>query len=282
MCDDDGCCCCQCVSTGEVGVVECCGKYQRLASPGLTCLAFPCQYLAGKVSLRVQELTMSAETKTMDNVFVTVHVSLQYQSIRDKIYESFYVLDDPQSQMRAYVFDVIRSTLPNMTLDEAFESKDDMARAVKDQLEKVMESYGYSILQSLVTDLIPDARVRDAMNEINASKRLKEAAVAKADAEKVLLVKAAEADAESKYLSGVGVARQRKAIVDGLRDSVVMFSENIDDTTPKDVMDLLLLTQYFDTLKDVGNNHNTRTIFLPSGSEHTDTIRNAMLQAGSV
>lgn len=125
------------------------------------------------------------------NVFVTVHVSLQYQSIRDKIYESFYVLDDPQSQMRAYVFDVIRSTLPNMTLDEAFESKDDMARAVKDQLEKVMDSYGYSILQSLVTDLIPDARVRDAMNEINASKRLKEAAVAKADAEKVLLVKAA-------------------------------------------------------------------------------------------
>lgn len=125
------------------------------------------------------------------NVFVTVHVSLQYQAIRERIYEAFYVLEDVQSQMRAYVFDVIRATLPNMTLDEAFESKDDMARAVKQQLEQVMDDYGYTILQSLVTDLIPDSRVRDAMNEINASKRLKEAAMAKAEAEKVLMVKAA-------------------------------------------------------------------------------------------
>jgi regulator of protease activity HflC (stomatin/prohibitin superfamily) len=225
---------------------------------------------------------MSAETKTKDNVFVTVHVSVQYQAIRDKIYEAFYTLEDPHSQMRAYVFDVIRSTLPNLTLDQAFESKDDMAHAVKEQLSHVMASYGFTILQSLVTDLIPDARVRDAMNEINASKRLKEAAMAKAEAEKVVLVKAAEADAEAKYLSGIGVARQRKAIVDGLRDSIVLFSEHINGTSPKDVMDLLLLTQYFDMLKDIGNNANTQTIFLPSSEQNAEVVRNAMMEASRV
>ena len=160
---------------------------------------------------------MDCEAKTKDNVFVQVAASVQYQVIREKVYESFYILQNPHAQMKAYVFDVIRSTLPTMELDEAFESKEEVSMALKTHLAEVMETYGYKILQALVTDLTPDSRVRDSMNEINASKRLKEAAYQRAEGEKVLKVKRAEAEAESMYLSGVGVARQRKAIMDGLR-----------------------------------------------------------------
>ena len=142
-----------------------------------------------------------------------------------------------------------------MELDEAFASKRKIDAATGDQLETVMKDYGYEILNTLVTDLSPDARVKASMNEINASKRLKEAASHKAEADKVQQVKAAEADAEARYLSGVGVARQRKAIVTGLKASISEFSEEVDGVTSKDVMDILLLTQYFDTLKDVGANN---------------------------
>ena len=148
---------------------------------------------------------------------MSVAVSVQYQVIREKVYEAFYVLQDPHYQMKAYVFDVIRSTIPTMLLDEAFESKEEVSRAVRSHLSEVMETFGYQIMGALVTDLTPDARVRDAMNEINASKRMKEAAYQRAEGEKVLKVKRAEAEAESMYLSGVGVARQRKAIMEGLR-----------------------------------------------------------------
>lgn len=143
--------------------------------------------------------------------------SIQYHAIRDNIYAAHYILSDHRQQMRSYVYDVIRATLPTMTLDSAFEAKEEVSVTLKQHLEKVMSEYGYAIMQALVTDLTPDARVRDAMNEINASKRLKEAAYARAEGEKVLKVKRAEAEAESMYLSGVGVARQRKAIMDGLR-----------------------------------------------------------------
>jgi regulator of protease activity HflC (stomatin/prohibitin superfamily) len=218
----------------------------------------------------VQELKVDCEAKTKDNVFVQVAASVQYQVIREKVYESFYILQNPHAQMKAYVFDVIRSTLPTMDLDEAFESKEEVSMALKTHLAEVMQTYGYQILQALVTDLTPDSRVRDSMNEINASKRLKEAAYQRAEGEKVLKVKRAEAEAESMYLSGVGVARQRKAIMDGLRcsilflaiavfslilslccrhrESIMLFSTEIAGTTPKDVMDLLVLNQYFDTL----------------------------------
>ncbi len=218
----------------------------------------------------MQELKVDCEAKTKDNVFVQVAASVQYQVIREKVYESFYILQNPHAQMKAYVFDVIRSTLPTMDLDEAFESKEEVSMALKTHLAEVMQTYGYQILQALVTDLTPDSRVRDSMNEINASKRLKEAAYQRAEGEKVLKVKRAEAEAESMYLSGVGVARQRKAIMDGLRcsilflaiavfslilslccrhrESIMLFSTEIAGTTPKDVMDLLVLNQYFDTL----------------------------------
>jgi regulator of protease activity HflC (stomatin/prohibitin superfamily) len=156
-----------------------------------------------------------------------------------------YKLTDPHAQIRSYVYDVIRSAVPKMELDDAFESKDHIAIAVKDQLHELMSSYGYEILQALITDLDPDVKVKQSMNQINAQQRLREAAREKAEAEKILQVKAAEAEAEAKYLSGVGVARQRKAIIDGLKDSITEFSGNVDGTTAHDVIDLLLLTQYF-------------------------------------
>mmetsp|Transcript_12504 Transcript_12504/g.37725 ORF Transcript_12504/g.37725 Transcript_12504/m.37725 type:complete len:295 (+) Transcript_12504:101-985(+) len=281
-CCRQGCCCFECVETSEVGVVETCGQYEKLASAGFHCLYYPFQAIAGRVTLRVQQLDVQCETKTLDNVFVSVVISVQYSILQESIYEAFYRLSNPQSQIQSYVYDVVRATLPRMNLDTAFEAKEEVAQSVKKSLGQVMSGYGYEIHQALVTDLSPDFKVKAAMNEINASKRLKDAAFAKAEGEKIILVKAAEAEAESKYLSGVGVARQRKAIVDGLRESISAFSGHVVGTTPKDVIDLLLLTQYFDMLKDVGNQPRTSTFFLPTsknkkGSAHL--IRDGLLQA---
>ena len=186
---------------------------------------------------------MNCETKTKDNVFVNVVISIQYEAIIAKAWHAYYRLANPEQQIQAYVFDVVRSTLPRMDLDESFASKETLAVSVKQHLDDTMMEYGYHICKALVTDISPDARVKMSMNEINASRRLREAAKEKAEADKIVHVKAAEADAESKYLSGVGVARQRQAIVNGLQDSIIEFSGEIAGTTPKDVMDLLLLTQ---------------------------------------
>ncbi|EWM25334.1 hypersensitive-induced response protein [Nannochloropsis gaditana] len=285
----ESCLCCACVSTGEVGVVERNCKYNRLGLPGITLMCWPFEAMQSRVSLRIMQLDIRAETKTKDNVFVMVYISIQYQVIREKVFDAVYRLTNPQEQIRAYVYDVVRATLPRMFLDEAFEAKDDIAHAVKASLQTCMGTYGYSILNALVTDLEPDLRVKAAMNEINASKRLKEAARERAEGEKIVQVKIAEANAESKYLSGVGVAKQRKAIVDGLRESILGFSGNVPGTTAKDVMDLMLLTQYFDMLNLVGNNPSTNTVFIPhkpalaqNGEEEVgDQVRNGMLQAQS-
>jgi len=181
-------------------------------------------------------------------VFVTVNVTVQYQAIREKVYSAFYVLSDHEKQMRAYVFDVVRASLTQMTLDQSFESKEEISMSLKTHLQEVMSTYGFTILQALVTDVAPESMVRDAMNDINASKRLKEAAYQRAEGEKILKVKRAEGQSESMYLSGVGIARERKAIMDGLKDSVVMFAHDLNGVKPKDIMDLLILNQYFDTI----------------------------------
>lgn len=276
---DCDCPCIICIKTSEVGVVERLGKFKELQNAGCHCFCFPFDYVAGKVSLRVQELDVKCETKTLDNVFVEANVSVQYQVEQLHIYDAFYKLQNPTQQIRAYVFDIVRSVIPTMTLDMAFEAKEDVANEVKKALKVVMDEYGFVIIQALVTDISPDLKVKNAMNEINASRRQKEAATEKAEADKILLVKAAEADAESKYLSGVGVARQRKAIVDGLRDSIKEFSGNVHGTSPKDVIDLLLLTQYFDMLKEVGNQPHTGTVFLPHDQGSGSMMRDGMLQA---
>jgi len=249
------CPCLVCIRTQEVGIVEDLGQFKSLIDPGLHCICYPLQAVAGKLSLRIQQLDVHCETKTKDNVFVDVGVAVQYRVITEGAYDAYYRLSDPRSQIQSYVFDVVRSTVPRMKLDEAFASKAEIASQTLSQLEQVMKEYGYEILNTLVTDLDPDAVNKAAMNEITASKRLKEASAHKAEANKVQQVKAAEADAEAKYLSGVGVARQRKAIVQGLQSSVEEFAEEVEGATPKDVMDILLLTQYFDTLSVVGANN---------------------------
>jgi len=184
-----------------------------------------------------------------------LHTHTHIHTHQESAYDAYYRLSDPRGQIQSYVFDVVRSTVPRMELDEAFASKRDIASATMEQLESVMREYGYEILNTLVTDLSPDARVKASMNEINASKRLKEAASHKAEADKVQQVKAAEADAEARYLSGLGVARQRKAIVEGLQASISDFSKTVEGVSSKDVMDILVLTQYFDTLGAVGANN---------------------------
>ena len=200
-------------------------------------------------------------------MFIEVIVAIQYNVLQEKVSEAFYELTNPRRQITAYVYDVVRSTLPRNTLDRAFESKEEIAVAIKKSLSATMHRFGYLIVNALVTDMTPDSRVRAAMNEINASKRLKEASAEKAEGDKVLVVKSAEAEAESKYLSGVGVARQRKAIVDGLKGSIAGFTSNITGTSPKDVVDLLLITQYFDMLRDIGSRPECSTVYIPEEDE---------------
>mmetsp|Transcript_14209 Transcript_14209/g.29239 ORF Transcript_14209/g.29239 Transcript_14209/m.29239 type:complete len:284 (-) Transcript_14209:446-1297(-) len=251
---DMGCLCLQCVRTNEVGIIEDLGQFKGLIQPGLHFICYPITSVAGRLTLRVQQLDVVCETKTKDNVFVQVGVAVQFRVITESAYDAYYRLSDPRSQVQSYVFDVVRSSVPRMELDEAFASKADIASAVLEQLRDVMKDYGYEIIATLITDLSPDSKVKASMNEINASKRLKEAASHKAEADKVQQVKGAEAEAESRYLSGIGVARQRKAIVNGLQASVSEFSQEVNGATPKDVMDILLLSQYFDTLSTIGAN----------------------------
>jgi len=254
MTTEMGCCCLQCVRTNEVGIVEDLGQFKKLMDPGLHFICWPLSSVAGRLSLRIQQLDVICETKTKDNVFVQVAVAVQYRVLVTSAYDAYYRLSDPRGQIQSYVFDVVRSTVPRMELDESFASKADIAAAVGSQLQSVMKDYGYEIMNTLVTDLSPDSKVKASMNEINASRRLKEAASHKAEADKVKQIKGAEADAEARYLSGLGVARQRKAIVNGLQESVAAFSDEVEGAHPKDVMDILLLTQYFDTLSQVGAN----------------------------
>lgn len=251
---NDDCFCCTCVHTKEVAIVENLGNFDKLLSPGLHCFIPILQQVVGRLSLRIQQLDVTCETKTKDNVFVQVAVAVQFKIVEDGAYAAYYRLTNPSGQVESYVFDVVRSTVPRLELDAAFESKKDIANAVKKQLTDAMKDYGYEIISTLVTDLSPDSKVRASMNEINASKRLKEASAHRAEADKVKAIKFAEAEAEARYLSGMGVARQRKAIVSGLKESVEQFSNKVDDVSSKDVMDILLLSQYFDTLTAVGAN----------------------------
>ncbi|KAL9251512.1 Hypersensitive-induced response protein 4-like protein [Drosera capensis] len=221
----------------------------------------------------------------VDNVFVQLLCSIQYRVVRQNADDAFYELQNPKEQIQAYVFDVVRAIVPRMNLDDLFEQKGEIARAVLDELEKVMREYGYSIEHILMVDIIPDAAVRKAMNEINAAQRLQLASVYKGEAEKVLLVKKAEAEAEAKYLGGVGVARQRQAITDGLRENILNFSNKVDGTSAKEIMDLIMVTQYFDTIRDLGNSSKNTTVFIPHGPGHVrdvgDQIRNGMMEAAS-
>ncbi|KAJ3672529.1 hypothetical protein LUZ60_007250 [Juncus effusus] len=278
------CCCCACVDHASVGVVEKWGRFLKLATPGLHFFnPFRGECLAGVLSTRLCSLDVCVETKTKDNVFVQIVCSTQYRIIKEFADDAFYELQNPKEQIRSYVFDVVRAQVPRIALDELFEQKGEVAKVVLDELEKVMRAYGYSIEQILMVDIIPDTSVRKAMNEINAAHRLQLASVYKGEAEKILMVKKAEAEAEAKHLAGIGVAKQRQAITDGLRDNVLNFSHNVEGTSAKEVMDLIMVTQYFDTIKDLGDSSSRTTVFVPHGPGHvrdiSDQIRNGVMEA---
>lgn len=263
------------------------GKFDEVLEPGCHCLPwFIGSQISGHLSLRLQQLDVRCETKTKDNVFVTVVASIQYRALADKASDAYYKLSNTRAQIQAYVFDVIRASVPKLNLDDTFEQKNDIAKAVEDELEKAMSHYGYEIVQTLIVDIEPDEHVKRAMNEINAAARMRVAANEKAEAEKILQIKRAEGDAESKYLHGMGIARQRKAIVDGLRDSVLAFSSNVPGTSSKDVMDMVLITQYFDTMKEIGASSKSSAVFIPHGpgavKDIASQIREGLLQAESV
>jgi regulator of protease activity HflC (stomatin/prohibitin superfamily) len=247
------------VRTYTAGVVERFGKFSRIVQPGLHTLV-PFAESVYFVDLQVKQAQFQVETKTRDNVFVSV----QYQILPDKIYDAFYKLSAPQKQIESFVFNSILGHVPKLSLDETFEQQSGISINVKTELDATMSNFGYNILNALVTDIIPDSKVKDAMNDINAAQRAQVAAQARGEAEKILKVKQAEAEAESKALQGKGIAAERQAIIDGLRASIENFREGVPGATASDVMALVLLTQYFDTLKDIGTKSGNNTVFLPN------------------
>jgi len=264
-------------------IVQRLGKFHREAGPGLhTKLPF-IDRIVGRLNLRVQQLDVRIETKTADDVFVQMVVAVQYFVLPEKVYDAFYKLDDATRQITSFVFDVVRARVPKIKLDDVFERKDEIADSVMNELAQVMDGFGYGILKALVTDIEPDARVKESMNEINAAQRMRVAATEKGEAERILKVKSAEGDAESKALQGRGIADQRRAIVVGLRDSVDEFRKSVPGTTAKDVMNLVLMTQYFDMLKEIGASSRTNAILIPHSPGNltslTEQMRNAMIEA---
>src|SRR6202161_1680964 len=240
------------VRTAEVAVITRFGKFLRVAEPGLNWKTPFIEVVAGRVSLRVNQITLTMETKTKDNVFVTIPISVQNRVHPDKAFDAFYKLSNPAEQIQAYVEQVILGHVPGMTLDEVFASQSGIAAAVKQELDADMAGFGYEIVNVLVTDIVPDSKVKSAMNDITAAHREQVAANARGEAEKILVVKRAEAEAESKALQGQGIANQRKAIIEGLQVSIEQFQKVVEGASAKEVMQLVMVTQYFDTLKAIG------------------------------
>ena len=271
------------VSTAQVAVVTRFGRFLRVAEPGLNWKMPYIDKVAGIVSLRVNQINLTMETKTKDNVFVTIPISVQNRVRPEKVFDAYYKLSNPSQQIQSYVEQVILGHVPGMTLDEVFASQSSIALAVKQELDADMAAFGYEIVNVLVTDIVPDAKVKSAMNDINAAQREQVAANARGEAEKILVVKKAEAEAESKALQGQGIANQRKAIIEGLQTSVEQFQKAVEGATAKEVMQLVLVTQYFDTLKSIGENDKTNTLFLSHApgavKDVSDQILDSMLVA---
>src|ERR1700720_2730189 len=271
------------VQTAEVAIITRFGKFLRVAEPGLNWKRPFFDTVAGRVSLRVIQITLTMETKTKDNVFVTIPISVQNRVRPEKVYDAYYKLSDPVAQIKSYVEQVILGHVPGMTLDEVFASQSGIALAVKQELDADMAGFGYEIVNVLVTDIVPDAKVKSAMNDINAAQREQVAANARGEAEKILVVKKAEAEAESKALQGQGIANQRKAIIEGLQSSIEQFQRVVGDATTSEVRQLVLVTQYFDTLKPIGENDKTNTLFLTHSpgavKDITDEIMRSMIVA---
>lgn len=271
--------CLQVVSEDRIAMIEQCGKFTYMKKPGLLWLPIPCICVRkGDITTRVMQTEFEVETITADKVFVTISVAVQYKVIPEKAFDAFYRLTRRDEQINAYVFDSVRSTVPKLTVDMCFEQKDETADEVQNDLGKHMDEFGYQITQVLITDIVPDVQVRDAMNEISKSKRERDAMVEKAEAEKILTVNAAEGERNAKKLAGEGVARQRKAIVDGLRDSVGNFAEASGQAmTSKDILELVLCTQYFDTIREMAHTKKNKCVFLHNSNSDAPYGQKALM-----
>jgi regulator of protease activity HflC (stomatin/prohibitin superfamily) len=257
------------------GIIERFGKFQSIRHSGLQLKIPLVDRIAGKLSLKIQQLDVIIETKTKDDVFVRLKVSVQYKVIREKVYDAFYKLDYPHDQITSYVFDVVRAEVPKMKLDDVFVRKDDIAIAVKSELNDAMIEYGYDIIKTLVTDIDPDAQVKEAMNRINASEREKIAAQFEGDAQRILIVEKAKAEAESKRLQGQGIADQRREIARGLEESVEVL--NRVGINSQEASALIVVTQHYDTLQSLGEETNSNLILLPNAPQAGSNMLNDMV-----
>jgi regulator of protease activity HflC (stomatin/prohibitin superfamily) len=267
------------VQTAQVAVITRFGKFLRIANPGLNWKWPFIDGVASRISLRVTQIDLTMETKTKDNVFVTIPISVQTRVRAENAFDAFYKLAKPTEQIQSYVEQVILGHVPQMTLDDVFASQSSIAQVVKRELDTDMADFGYEIVNVLVTDIVPDAKVKAAMNDINAAQREQVAATARGEAEKILVVKKAEAEAESKALQGQGIANERRAIVEGLQVSIEQFRKVAEGASIGEVMQLVLVTQYFDTLKSIGDSDKTNTLFMSHSPSAVKDISDQILQS---
>jgi regulator of protease activity HflC (stomatin/prohibitin superfamily) len=267
------------VEQQTVAIVARFGKFVRAGHAGLRVKIPFIDRVVGRMSLRVLQLDVPVETKTKDNVFLKLSVSVQYRVKDTKVFDAFYKLSQPDEQIMAFIFDVVRAQVPKLTLDDVFEKKDNIAVTVKSELTEQMEDFGYDIIKALVIDIDPDGKVKTAMNEINEQQRLRVAAEQRGEAEKVIRVKKAEAEAESLRLLGQGVADQRRAIIDGLKESVEQFQKGAPGVSALDVMNLVLATQYYDALKEIGATNKSSTILLSGVPDGTKAFANLLQES---
>ena len=263
------------VKQQSAAIIERFGKFVSVRQSGLQLKIPIIDNVAGRLSLKIQQLDVVVETKTKDDVFVRLKVSVQFKVIKEKVYDAFYKLDNPHDQITSFIFDVVRAEVPKLILDDVFLKKDDIAIAVKNELQEAMTEYGYNIIKTLVTDIDPDQQVKEAMNRINASEREKVAAQFEGEAQKILIVEKAKAEAESKRLQGQGIADQRREIARGLEDSVKVL--NGVDINSQEASALIVVTQHYDTLQSVGAEANSNLILLPNSPQAGSEMLNNMV-----
>jgi regulator of protease activity HflC (stomatin/prohibitin superfamily) len=263
------------VKQQTAAIVERFGKFQSIRQSGLHLKIPVIDRISGRLSLKIQQLDVLIETKTLDDVFVRLKVSVQFKVIKTKVYDAYYKLDYPHDQITSYVFDVVRAEVPKMKLDDVFVKKDDIAIAVKTELNEAMMDYGYDIIKTLVTDIDPDPQVKEAMNRINASEREKIAAQFEGDAARILIVEKAKAEAESKRLQGQGIADQRREIARGLEESVEVL--NKVGINSQEASALIVVTQHYDTLQSIGQETNSNLILLPNSPQAGSNMLNDMV-----
>ncbi len=261
-------------------VIERLGKFNRILKPGLNFIVPFLDKASKRINLKIKQMNVHIETKTKDNVFVKLQVSVHVQVMASRVKEAYYELDDPYAQISSYIFDVVRAEVPKLELDDVFVRKDDIAIAVRHELSDNMEQYGYQIIKTLITDIDPDGMVKESMNRINASRRNKEALAEDAEGRKIAKIKDAEAEKESKRLQGEGVAEQRLAIIKGFADSVEDFSNTLSDVSPIEIMQFVLLTQHYDTIKDIGEKNSS--ILVPYSPGSLQTLQEQILEGSAL